>query len=115
MHRMFSSLFRFLSRSFRPTPTAKRIRRVLQLEMLEEREVPTVDLRIATYNIGAGVRSGMDTVLRAIGDQVVNGVSRPVDVLALQEVDLNLTYASSVASLLNGIYGAGAYSYSTTA
>src|SRR5262245_5595891 len=46
---------------------------------------------------------------------MVNGTARPIDVLALQEVDLSLTYASSVASLLNGIYGAGSYSYSTTA
>jgi hypothetical protein len=110
---MFHNLFRFWSS--RPAPSPARGRTVLRLEALEARDVPAVDLRIANYNIGAGVRSGMDTVLRAIGDQVVNGAARPVDVLALQEVDLSLTYASSVASVLNGIYGAGSYSYSTTA
>src|SRR5262245_36163072 len=94
--RMFFTLFRSRSRSSAPARAPRRA--FLSCEALETRLVPSADLRIATYNIGAGVRSGMDTVLRAIGDQVVNGESRPVDVLALQEVDLNLTYASSVAS-----------------
>lgn len=87
----------------------------LNVEALEARDVPSVDLRIATYNIGKGVRTGMETVLRAMGDQVVNGVSRPIDILAIQEVDPSLTYAQGVANLLNGIYGTGSYSYSTVA
>lgn len=114
---MFANLFRFWSS--RPSASQKRVRTtlrtILRIESLEGRDAPAADLRIATYNVGAGVRSGMDTVLRAIGDQVVNGDARPVDVLALQEVHLNLSEASSIASLLNGIYGAGSYSYSTTA
>lgn len=80
-------------------------------DVLEARVTPTVDLRIATYNVGQGVRSGLQTVLRAIGDQVVNGASRPVDILALQEV--NSSIVSSVVGLLNAEYGPGKYSYST--
>ncbi|HJZ90596.1 MAG TPA: endonuclease/exonuclease/phosphatase family protein [Gemmataceae bacterium] len=76
--------------------------------------MPSANLRIATYNIGNGVRSGLDTVLHAIGDQVVNGDARPVDVLALQETDQGLSDVQQVTGLLNGIYGAGAYTWSTT-
>src|SRR5262245_35076745 len=86
-----------------------RPRRPLLLELLEERELLTVDLRIATYNIAGDARTGLSTVLRAIGDQVVNGVSRPVDILALQETDSQATDTQTVLNLLNGIYGAGAY------
>src|SRR5262245_17456063 len=86
----------------------------LRCEPLEAREVPSADLRIATYNIGNGIRSGLDTVLHAFGDQVVNGDARPIDVLALQETDQGLSYVQQVAGLLNGIYGAGSYDLSTT-
>jgi endonuclease/exonuclease/phosphatase family metal-dependent hydrolase len=116
---VFTNLFRFAnffrSHASRPTSPRQANRSVLRCEVLEQRDVPSVDLRVVTYNIGDGVRSGLDTVLRGIGDEVVNSVARPIDVLALQEVDPDLTHAESVAGLLNGIYGAGSYSYSTVA
>ena len=49
-------------------------------------------LRIASYNIASSTnsdetpRSGLGTILQAIGTEAVNSVSRPIDVLALQEV-----------------------------
>src|SRR5262249_13786649 len=112
VERMTREMFR-LTRSRPPRPRSTRRLR-LQCEPVQARDVPSVNLRIATYNIGNGVRSGLDTVLHAIGDQVVNGDARPVDVLALQETDQGLSDVQQVTGLLNGIYGAGAYTWSTT-
>jgi hypothetical protein len=84
-------------------------RRSLFLEALEARELFAVDLRIADYNIAGDARSGMATILRALGDEVVNGTSRPIDVLALEETDSQATDTQAVVNLLNGIYGAGVY------
>ena len=50
----------------------------------------TVTLRVVEYNIAADVdgytaaRPGLDTVLEAIGQQNVNGIIRPPDVIALE-------------------------------
>lgn len=73
-------------------------------------------LRIASYNIASSTgapRAGLDTVLAAIGSETVNGVSEPLDVLALQEVQRQATTTQAVANLLNGIYGPGIYAAST--
>jgi hypothetical protein len=52
-------------------------------------------------------RSGLDVVLRAIGEEVVNGRAQPIDILALQEVQSQQTTTQAVVTLLNGIYGDG--------
>ncbi len=77
-------------------------------------------LRIVTYNaatdtnpVGDVARSGMSTVLEGIGIDALDGVSRPLDILSLQETTSTLSGASSIVSILNSIYGAGTYARST--
>ncbi len=72
-------------------------------------------LRIATYNIANGViRTGLDTVLEAIGAENVNGIERPVDILALQEQSSPSTTTESIRGILNTIYQTNVYQRSTT-
>ncbi len=78
-------------------------------------------LRIVTYNTANGSfsgnntlpRSGMDTVLQAIGDESVGGIAKPIDALILQEQASPSTSTQAFVNLLNGIYGAGTYARST--
>lgn len=70
------------------------------------------DLRIVNYNVlgfDGTPSTDLGTVLKAIGDEVYNGRSRPIDVLAIQEVQTQATTTASVVSQLNALYGAGRY------
>ena len=76
------------------------------------------DLRIVSYNIASGggngqPRSGLDTVLEAISNENYAGLADQIDLLALQEVDSQLTTTAAVVSSLNAIYGGGTYSRGT--
>jgi len=70
----------------------------------------SAQLRIATYNTATSgddtapdtPRDGMDTVLRAIGDEIVGGIFRPIDILALQEQASFQTSTQAIADILNG-------------
>ena len=42
-------------------------------------------LRIVDYNTAGGPRVGLETVLKAIGEEVVNGFAKPIDVLIIRE------------------------------
>jgi endonuclease/exonuclease/phosphatase family metal-dependent hydrolase len=92
-----------------PSSSGARFARTLTLEYLESRVVPSVDIRIVSYNIAGDARSGLGTVLQAIGNEVYNGNARQIDILALQETDSQATDTQAVVNLLNGIYGSGAY------
>ncbi len=70
-------------------------------------------LRVVSYNTNRGPRTGMSTVLEAIGEELVGGVAKPIDVLVLQEQDNPATTTQAIADLLNGIYGAGTYARGT--
>ena len=76
-------------------------------------------LRVVTFNTAnsssgtSGPRAGMDLVLKAIGDEQRNGISRPIDVLAIQESNAAATTGQAFANQLNAIYGAGIYAAST--
>ncbi len=77
------------------------------------------DLRFVTYNVhatdnsfgrGNGLpASDLGTVLQAIGNEVTNGLARPVDLVALQEVRSQATTTADAVIQLNAIYGAGIY------
>lgn len=88
-------------------------RRRLSYEALEFRRLLAVgDLRIANYNVlgfDGTPSADVGTIIKAIGDEVYNGRSRPVDVLAIQEVRSQATTTAAVVSQLNAIYGAGKY------
>ncbi|MBX3422329.1 MAG: hypothetical protein KF752_12320 [Pirellulaceae bacterium] len=73
-------------------------------------------LRIVNYNLAAGsepnmLRPGLATILQAIGSEVVAGISRPIDILAVQEIYSQANTSSAVAGLLNEIYGGGIYAH----
>ena len=73
-------------------------------------------LRVVTYNVATSgqsapntPRTGMDVVLEAIGDEFRQGISKPIDVLLLQEIQSSSVTGQAFVNLLNGIYGAGTY------
>jgi hypothetical protein len=70
-------------------------------------------LRIVDYNTTGGPNAGLSTVLEAIGNYVVNGFAKPIDVLALQEQTSSATTTQQIVNLLNSIYGAGTYARAT--
>lgn len=74
-------------------------------------------LRIVSYNTAnafdTSPRTGMDLVLEAIGNEPINGIAKPIDILLLQEQDEPYTSTLQFVNLLNGIYGAGTYSRGT--
>ena len=75
-------------------------------------------LRIVEYNIEADVNgtttpnSGLYTVLEAIGEQSLNGVQQPLDILALEETTSNKVTVAPIVTALNGYYGTGTYAMS---
>jgi hypothetical protein len=80
-------------------------------------------LRIVSYNtstghnnsMGQGIktpRPGMDIILESIGEEIRNGIDRPIDVLLLQEQYSMSQSTQAFVDLLNGIYGAGTYARS---
>jgi exonuclease III len=73
---------------------------------------PTSTLRIVSYNVTASSgtpQSGLDTVLKAIAEESLYGNPRPIDVLAVQEVQSQSTTTQAIVSALNSFYGAGTY------
>lgn len=85
------------------------------------------ELRIVSMNASnvgsatSGPRPGMDSILSAIGSAEsddptmpgTSGITRPIDVLLLQEARNNATTAASYAALLNSIHSTGVYSAGT--
>ncbi len=92
------------------------------LSVLAMADAGFAQLRIVNYNTANGTfpsgndylpRTGMDLVLQAIGDEVTNGISRPIDVLILQEQDDPSTTTQAFVELLDDLYGEGTYAHST--
>ncbi len=71
-------------------------------------------LRIVTYNIEADVNgntapnTGLFTVLEAVGEQNLNGVQQPIDILGLEETTSETATVAPIVKALNSYYGAGA-------
>ncbi|QDU70753.1 hypothetical protein [Mucisphaera calidilacus] len=70
-------------------------------------------LRVVSYNTAGGPRNGLDDILQAIGDEVTNGVAKPIDVLSLQEQNSANSTTQAIVNLLNAIYGPGTYARGT--
>ena len=70
-------------------------------------------LRIVDYNTASGPHTNLDAVLRSIGDEITNGISKAIDVLSLQEQRSSTTTTEDIVDLLNGVYGEGTYSRAT--
>lgn len=87
----------------------------------------SAQLRIVSLNssnvssTASGPRAGMDVILSAIGSSISDdptiagntGISKPIDVLCLQEVRTAVTTGASYAALLNQIYNTNVYTYGT--
>jgi len=78
--------------------------------------IGTGNLRIVSWNIagasGNGTpRTGFGTLLQAMGTEIVAGLTRPVDLFALQEVLSQATTSAIVAASLNNTYSTTAYAY----
>lgn len=90
---------------------------LLSLALATTSRSACAQLRVVSYNTATGStatpHTGLDTVLEAIGDEIVNGFAKPIDVLALQEQQNSFTVTSNIVSDLNAIYGAGTYDYAT--
>src|SRR5262245_37609539 len=70
-------------------------------------------LRVVQYNsTGLNGASAVQSILQAIGNESVNGVAKPLDVLILQEQDSVTGDTQAIVNILNGIYGSGAYARS---
>ena len=54
-------------------------------------------------------RYGLETVLWGIGEEVVNGFAKPIDVLAVQEQISSATTTQAIVDVLNDIYGPEMY------
>jgi hypothetical protein len=74
--------------------------------------------RLVTYNILADsggqttARPEFYTVMQGIGDEIVNGVAQPADIIALEETTSNAVTIAPIVTGLNNIYGAGTYAMS---
>lgn len=68
-------------------------------------------LRVVTWNTLDGPSSSSDadfrTVFSAMADDSVNGIARPIDVIALQEQ--TATSAANIATILNTLHGVNSY------
>ncbi|MEM6689240.1 MAG: hypothetical protein AAF664_07440, partial [Planctomycetota bacterium] len=79
-------------------------------------------LRIVTYNtntfgteVGSSnirnARPEVDVVLQAIGEEVVNGIARPADIILLQEQQQPDTTTQNLVGRLNSIYASHGITY----
>lgn len=66
-------------------------------------------LRIVSYNTTPTINPGLAAVLEAIGNETVNGIQRPIDILGLQEQPSHRVETQAIVDLLNSIYGEGVY------
>ena len=82
---------------------------VLLTALLFGPDAAQAQLRIVNYNTAEAARPGIDIILESIGDEIRNGFSKPIDVLALQEQTSYSTTTQAVLNELDGIYGAGVY------
>ncbi len=76
----------------------------------------TGHLRVVSWNFsgasgGGSPRTGFDTLLVAMGNEIVAGRSRQVDLLAMQEVLSQATTSAIVAAALNNTYSTTAYAH----
>lgn len=74
--------------------------------LLAGTEPASAQLRVVTYNTLGAPGTGMDIVLKSIGENQRNGVAKPIDVLLLQETSraAGLPDTQGFVDLLNSMY-----------
>src|ERR1700749_2866922 len=76
-------------------------------------------LRIVDWNIEADInghttaRTGFNTVLLGMGNEIIGTNAQPIDIMALEETTSNATTVQPIVSLLNGDYPTANYQMST--
>jgi hypothetical protein len=70
-------------------------------------------LRVVNYNTTGAPRTGMDVVLKSIGEETYDGFAKPIDILLLQEQshDAGLPDTQQFVDLLNTIYAGEGITY----
>ena len=77
-------------------------------------------VRVVEYNIEADIdgytapRTGLYEVLEATGENYVNGVAHPLDLLALEETTSTADTVTPIVNALNTYYGVTTYATSTS-
>lgn len=73
----------------------------------------SAQLRIVTYNVSGAPRTGMNIVLTAMGEELRNGIAKPIDVLLLQEQSRSsgLPDTQAFVTMLNSIYAGTGVTY----
>jgi endonuclease/exonuclease/phosphatase family metal-dependent hydrolase len=67
-------------------------------------------LRIVDWNIEDDIngattpRPGFNTVLQGMGNEIISGDAKPIDIMALEETTSNITTVQPILSMLNGDY-----------
>ncbi len=89
-----------------------RLPRLLFLYSLAAALFPAVaqaQLRIVTYNPTGPPASGMDIILKSMGEEIRNGIAKPIDILLLQEQSRSagLPNTQAFVDLLNNTVYAG--------
>jgi hypothetical protein len=88
------------------------------LPAIAKAQTPT-QIRVATYNIFDDANGdttplpGTDTVLQAIGEDNVDGITGPVDILGLEETTSNSSSVAPIVADLNSDYANVHYAMST--
>jgi endonuclease/exonuclease/phosphatase family metal-dependent hydrolase len=76
-------------------------------------------LRIADWNIEADInghttaRTGFNTVLQGMGNEIIAGAAQPIDIMALEETTSNATTVAPIVGMLNGDYAGANYHMSS--
>ena len=70
-------------------------------------------LRIVSYNTALKSGAGIDVVLQAIGEESINGIAKPIDILALQEQVSMGSTTQQIVDTLNDLYGQDIYARSS--
>ncbi len=70
---------------------------------------PCPRLRIVTWNTAGGPREGLRDILEAIGNEEINGIAKPIDVLSLQGQTSVATTTQDIVDILSSINGDETY------
>jgi exonuclease III len=81
------------------------------LALFANAEPVSAQLRVVTYNTLGAPGTGMDIVLKSIGENQRNGIAKPIDVLLLQETSraAGLPDTQAFVNLLNSMYAGQTY------
>lgn len=87
----------------------KRLIAVLFMAVMWTQSLSSAALRMVSYNTAQAARSDIDVVLEAIGNDNQNGITRPIDILFMEEQLSVTTTTQQIVNIMNSLYGSGMY------